>query len=76
MRKIALVTGATAGFGKAIAAVAKLNYDLILTGRNKERLNQVMQTIKNQYDVEIFPSFMMFGIMMSVKKLSCQFRKV
>ncbi len=56
MRKIALVTGATAGFGKAIAvSLAKLNYDLILTGRNKERLNQVMQTIKNQYDVEIFP---------------------
>ena len=40
--KIALITGATAGFGKACAIKFAANrYDLILTGRRKERLDSL-----------------------------------
>lgn len=56
MKKIALVTGASAGFGKAIAkSLAKLDYNLILTGRNEQNLHQVISEIKSQYSVEILP---------------------
>jgi 3-hydroxy acid dehydrogenase / malonic semialdehyde reductase len=56
MKKIALVTGASAGFGEAIAkSLAKLNYNLILTGRNEQNLLKVISEIKSQYAIEIFP---------------------
>ena len=36
---IAFITGATAGIGKASAEIfAKNGYDLVITGRRKERL--------------------------------------
>jgi 3-hydroxy acid dehydrogenase/malonic semialdehyde reductase len=39
MNKIIMITGATAGFGKATAVqFAKNGYDIIITGRRKERL--------------------------------------
>ena len=35
-----MITGATAGFGKATAVLfAKNGYDIIITGRRKERLD-------------------------------------
>ncbi len=44
-RKVALITGATGGLGRAFADVlAKQGYDLFLTGRDKEKL----QTLKVQ----------------------------
>ena len=40
MNKIIMITGATAGFGKATAVqFAKNGYDIIITGRRKERLD-------------------------------------
>ena len=49
--KIVLVTGATAGFGKAIALkFAEHGYDLIITGRRKERLVALETEIKSTYD--------------------------
>ncbi len=40
MDKIVMVTGATSGFGKAIAIVfAKHGYNIIITGRRKDRLD-------------------------------------
>ena len=42
MNKIIMVTGATAGFGKATALkFAKNGYDIIITGRRKERLDDL-----------------------------------
>ncbi len=42
MRKIALVTGATSGIGRATAiALADAGYNIILTGRREERLNEL-----------------------------------
>src|SRR6187455_1014850 len=52
---IALITGATAGFGKAIAfKFARHGYDLILTGRRKERLAQLEQEITETFGRKVF----------------------
>lgn len=48
MAKIALITGATAGFGEATAArFVKEGWDVILTGRRKERLEKLKQQLQN-----------------------------
>ena len=51
MNKIALVTGATSGFGEAIAQkFASNSYDVIITGRRAERLSSLKTELeKNQY---------------------------
>jgi len=56
MKKIALITGATAGFGKAIAEkLAKENFSLIITGRRKERLEEVKKDIESENNVKVLP---------------------
>ena len=53
MNKIALITGATSGIGEACArAFAKNGYDLILTGRNQVRLNQLTTELAH-YNVDV-----------------------
>jgi 3-hydroxy acid dehydrogenase / malonic semialdehyde reductase len=49
MNKIILITGATSGFGKACAErfAAAGGYDLILTGRRQERLEEVKRRLEN-----------------------------
>lgn len=48
MKKIALVTGATSGIGKACASMlARNGYNLIITGRRENRLNELSQKLKN-----------------------------
>lgn len=45
--KIAVITGATSGIGKEFAnALATKGYDLIITGRRKNKLNKVAQGIE------------------------------
>lgn len=54
MNKIALITGATSGIGKATAEmIAELGYNLVITGRRAERLELIATEIKGKYDVEI-----------------------
>ncbi|WP_345947859.1 SDR family NAD(P)-dependent oxidoreductase [Mucilaginibacter sp. PAMB04274] len=54
MAKIALITGATAGIGEACAHLfAREGYDLILTGRRQDRLDQLAQYLNTTYNVRI-----------------------
>lgn len=49
MKKIALITGATSGIGEACAQqFAKNGYDLILTGRNREKLEQLKDDLSTE----------------------------
>ncbi|MCB0754862.1 MAG: SDR family oxidoreductase [Flavobacteriales bacterium] len=54
MSKTALVTGATAGIGEATAIeFAKLGYNLILTGRRKDRLDKFKSQLESEYKVSV-----------------------
>lgn len=56
MNKIAFITGATAGIGEACAKkLAQLGFDLIISGRRKEKLDLLANEIKTQYQQEILP---------------------
>ena len=53
MQKIALITGATAGIGKATAIrFAENNFSVIITGRRKEKLQELTTEITQKYNVE------------------------
>src|SRR5436190_20592745 len=52
--KIILITGATAGFGKAIAyKFAEHGWNVIITGRRKERLKKIEDDISAQFSVKV-----------------------
>jgi len=54
MKKTVLVTGATAGFGKAIAETfAAHGNDVIITGRRGERLEQLKSTLEQTHGVRV-----------------------
>jgi 3-hydroxy acid dehydrogenase/malonic semialdehyde reductase len=54
MRKIALITGATSGFGKAAALILAANgYDVIITGRRMELLDELAETIQRQTGADV-----------------------
>ena len=54
MSKTAIVTGATAGIGKATAIeLAKLGYNVILTGRRKELLENLKSNLEADYDISV-----------------------
>jgi len=54
MKKIVLISGATAGIGEALAwKFAENNYNLILTGRRSERLEKIKIELSKKYDVEV-----------------------
>ncbi len=54
MNKTILVTGATSGFGKAIAErFAKGGYDVCITGRRAERLAAVKEQLEKEYGVKV-----------------------
>ncbi|MDP3432425.1 MAG: SDR family NAD(P)-dependent oxidoreductase, partial [Bacteroidota bacterium] len=53
-QKIALITGATAGIGFETAnLLAQNGYNLILTGRRKERLEAVKKQFELNYDCKV-----------------------
>jgi len=54
MRKKVLITGASSGFGKAMAhRFAKEGWNLIVTGRREDRLNELSNELTAQFDVEV-----------------------
>ena len=54
MNRIAFITGATSGIGKACAEkFAQNGYRLILNGRRKERLEELKKSLEEKYKTEI-----------------------
>lgn len=54
MNKTVLVTGATAGFGQAIARIfAKNNFNVIITGRRKERLDELKKELELNKKIKV-----------------------
>ena len=54
MKKIALITGATSGIGKATAEVlAKNGFDIIITGRREEKLLELEKLLQNEHKAEV-----------------------
>jgi NADP-dependent 3-hydroxy acid dehydrogenase YdfG len=51
MKKIALITGATAGIGEATAKRLAANYALIICGRRQERLDKLKAELSSQTNV-------------------------
>jgi len=53
-RKIALITGATAGIGYETALLlAQNNFNLILTGRRKERLESIKEKLESSFGCKV-----------------------
>lgn len=55
MNRIALITGATSGIGKACAhKFAQNQYNLILSGRRKERLQNLKLELESEYKINVY----------------------
>lgn len=56
LTRIALVTGASSGIGKATASLfAKYGYDVIITGRRHKRLLDLQRKLEKKYVVKVLP---------------------
>ena len=56
MRKTVLITGATSGIGEATAIkFAEATYRLIITGRRKDRLNDLTEHLVQEYGIDVLP---------------------
>jgi NADP-dependent 3-hydroxy acid dehydrogenase YdfG len=54
MGKIALITGATSGIGKASAVkFAQKGYDIIITGRRENRLDDIKKRLEDKYQIQV-----------------------
>ncbi|MBI1344101.1 MAG: SDR family NAD(P)-dependent oxidoreductase [Terrimonas sp.] len=55
MSKIVFITGASSGFGKAIAEkFAEGGYDLILNGRREDRLQELGNELENRFNIAVY----------------------
>ena len=58
-RKVVLITGATSGIGEACARkFAEGGYDLILTGRNEDKLKAICEKVK-AFGADVLPLTLM-----------------
>ncbi len=56
MTNIILITGATSGFGKAIAEkFAAAKWNCIITGRREDRLQALSEELQNKYGIQTLP---------------------
>ncbi len=56
MKKTIFITGATSGFGKAIAEkFASEKWDCIINGRRKERLDELAAALSSTYKINLLP---------------------
>jgi len=56
LKMIVFITGASSGIGKATASIfAKNGHDLIITGRRKEKLEQLKTELENNFNVKVLP---------------------
>lgn len=56
MNNIIFITGATSGFGKAIAEkFAAAKWNCIITGRRKDRLYELQSELSSKYQVNVLP---------------------
>ena len=54
MNKIALITGATSGIGKACAVkFAKNSFDVIITGRRNDHLKILKEELESKFEVQV-----------------------
>jgi len=54
MGKLALITGATSGIGSAFAMkYAQMGYDLLITGRRKEKIKNNAKNIRKKFNVQV-----------------------
>jgi 3-hydroxy acid dehydrogenase / malonic semialdehyde reductase len=54
--KFAYITGATSGFGRAIASnLASLGYSLFITGRREPKLLELKTELEKQFKIEVIP---------------------
>lgn len=54
MNNIAFITGATSGIGEATSIIlSKLGYNIIISGRRKERLDAFKSSLETNYNIEV-----------------------
>ena len=55
MTKIVLITGASSGIGEAFAKLfAEKDYDLVITARRQEKLDQLAKILRQAYQVNVY----------------------
>lgn len=73
MTKIALVTGASSGIGKATAIKLSENeYDLILSGRREEKIEALKNQLSKTVKVITLKNFYHFNLNIKIRKLLVQ----
>jgi 3-hydroxy acid dehydrogenase / malonic semialdehyde reductase len=81
MRKIAYITGATAGIGEASAHKFAANgWDIIITGRRADRLIELQKLLQDKYQVSVlmqcFDVRNLFEVQKNIQAMDAQWRQI